>query len=659
MNTFTPTGNQVRNPGHIGIQNHGDADRVSFRNIRIQHIGEPYQPNLFTTFGITMSNTRQNSEIRGTPPYSFPAEEMPPSGTRGPAPEDTFDEVPMRMPDTTGTVRNLAAFRGQALPLRQADQRVYSKIHFFGTTSDGNGGGDFLLRFSDGSQQLVPVSFADWCAPTNTPAHHVAIGPLSQRYRTTGSDGARCAMYHVPADVTPGKTLVSVTLPRGTVTGTGGNRQAYLMALTLEEPNGGFRSPDLSGQVQFADDQTSPVSQHEVTPATPGGGDGWYTETVSVALSAADETGGSGLQRIQYRLNGGVAQDYVAGTPVQISTDGAYSFEYRAIDKAGNAEGFKAVPIKVDRTAPETAIRVDPAVPRGDGLWDDQPATVMLTARDGSGSGIAVTEVHFGDGNWQPYTGPIRLATDGVYDLHVRSVDVAGNDEDEQTVEIGIDQTAPTSTAQLTSAQPRGGGVHRAPVTVALAAVDAQSGVIELEYRLDGGEWQSYTSPFTVSALGGHLVEHRALDDAGNLENAKEASFAIGSTVQPGVGAEDAPLPPEPFVGLMPVDRLRVGALMRGDLRFRASCIAVGRGTLALTVTRKVARRLGLGKRTTLASRSVRCGDESRIDVALEPGRRVKRALRRADGSFTATLRLRMQGADGPASDSETLTLRG
>ena len=155
------------------------------------------------------------------------------------------------MPDTTGTVPNLAAFRGQTLPLRQADQRVYSKIHFFGTTADGNGGGDFLLRFSDGSQQIVPVAFADWCAPTNTPAHHVAIGPLSQRYRPTpqNSDGARCAIYHVPADVTPGKTLISVTLPRGTTSGTGGNRQAYLMALTLEEPNGGFRSPDLSGQV--------------------------------------------------------------------------------------------------------------------------------------------------------------------------------------------------------------------------------------------------------------------------------------------------------------------------------------------------------------------------------------------------------------------------
>ena len=657
VNTFTPAGNQVRNPGHIGIQNHGDGDRVSFRNIQVQQLGDqPYQPNLFTTIGITEFANRDRSEIRG--PFSLPAQEMPPSGTRGPAPEDTFDEVPVRMPNTSGTVSNFAAFRGQTLPLRQADQRIYSKIHFFGTTADGNGGGDFLLRYSDGSQQIVPVAFNDWCAPSNSAAHHVAIGPLSQRHRPSpnNSDGASCAIFHVPADVTPGKTLLSVTFPRGTTSGTGNNRVAYLMALTLEEPNGGFRSPDLSGQVLFADDQTSPVSQHQVNPAAPGGGGGWYQEPVAVTLSAADETGGSGLQRIQYRVNGGVAQDY-AGTPVQLTADGAAQFEYRAIDVAGNAEGFKAVPIKIDRTAPETTVKVEPDATRGPDEWDDRPAMVTISARDGNGSGVALTEVHFGDGNWQPYAAPINLGTDGRYELHVRSSDVAGNDEAEQVVDIGIDQSAPTSAAQLTSANPRSGGVHAAPVTVALSATDPQSGVDGLEYRLDGGQWQPYSAPFTVSALGGHLVEHRALDVAGNLENAKEATFSIVDPSQ--LGAQQVPLPPEPFVGLMPVNRIAVGALVRGGMRVRASCVAVGRGTLALVVTRKVARRLGLGSKTTLASRAVRCGDESRVSVVLEPSRKVKRALRRADGSFAATLRLRMNGTDGPASDTEKLTLRG
>ena len=60
---------------------------------------------------------------------------------------------------------------------------------------------------------------------------------------------------------------------------------------------------------------------------------------------------------------------------------------------------------------------------------------MTITARDGDGSGVALTEVHFGDGNWQPYAAPINLGTDGRYELHVRSSDVAGNDEAEQVVE--------------------------------------------------------------------------------------------------------------------------------------------------------------------------------------------------------------------------------
>jgi hypothetical protein len=47
------------------------------------------------------------------------------------------------------------------------------------------------------------------------------------------------------------------------------------------------------------------------------------------------------------------------------------------------------------------------------------------------------------------------------------------------------------------------------------------------------------------------------------------------------------------------------------------------------------------------------------MNVLLKPSGKVKRALRRADGSFPATLRLRMNGTDGPASDTEKLTLRG
>ena len=77
-------------------------------------------------------------------------------------------------------------------------------------------GGDFILRYVDDATQevttqTITVRFPDWCSGSNETAHW-AIGPLSQRYRTQGSDGARCGIFHVPADVLPGKPAVEVEL---------------------------------------------------------------------------------------------------------------------------------------------------------------------------------------------------------------------------------------------------------------------------------------------------------------------------------------------------------------------------------------------------------------------------------------------------------------
>src|SRR5262245_53903865 len=98
--------------------------------------GAAQAANLFTTVGITRSETRPNSQINGNPPYSLPAEEMPASGSVGTPPQDVSDDVPLRMPDTSGTKPNFAAFRSQVLTLAPEQQKGYQRLHFFGTTAD-------------------------------------------------------------------------------------------------------------------------------------------------------------------------------------------------------------------------------------------------------------------------------------------------------------------------------------------------------------------------------------------------------------------------------------------------------------------------------------------------------------------------------------------
>ena len=139
---------------------------------------------------------------------------MPPSGTVGTPPDDAADDVPLRMPDTSGTKPNLAEFRGQTLTLDPADQKNFTKLHFFGTTADGSGGGTFTLKYDTGPDQTVAVAFADWCAtPTAAGAHRdrpadpalpddrrrrCALLDLPRRDRQSGAD-AQARLGHAAA----------------------------------------------------------------------------------------------------------------------------------------------------------------------------------------------------------------------------------------------------------------------------------------------------------------------------------------------------------------------------------------------------------------------------------------------------------------------------
>jgi hypothetical protein len=609
-------------------------------------------PNLFNVIGITRSETRVNSQIPGNPPYSLPAEEMPPSRTVGAPPDDEFDDVPLRMPDTSGNLPNLAAFRGQVLNLRPEAQKQYIKIHFFGMTSDGGpAGGDFVLRYSDDSTQTIQVRFIDWCQRQDSAAHHLAIGPMSQRYRTTGGDGAQCSIFHVPADVQAGKTLVSITFPPSTTPGDP-PIQSYLMALTLEQAGAVFEMPDLSGRVPVPGDNIPPTTSHAFDPAEPNGGAGWYSDPVRVTLTATDE-GGSQVEQMMYRVDGGPPQPY--GGPFLLDADGEHTLEYRSIDGSGNAETFKSTTLKVDARAPATTATATPGLPLGPDGWYDGALKVTLSARDGSGSGAAATAYRLDGGGWLAYGGPFLIDQAGPHELQYSSSDVAGNSEDIRSLRVKVDKTPPVTTARLNGAEPR--AEYVGPVRVALVRSDGDgSGAVATEYRIGDGAWTPYAGAFDIDAIGGHRVDFRSRDLVGNVENYRSAIF----TIRPAIASGGPPARGAPFAALEPPARAQstIAALRRGRLAVRVSCQSVTGGTLRLLVSGSVAKRLDLGSRV-LASRSVRCGAEGRATVTLRPSLRIKRALTRASGAVTATLALRMSGAAGAVEDRVRVRLRG
>ena len=93
-------------------------------------------------------------------------------------------------------------------------------------------------------------------------------------------------------------------------------------------------------------------------------------------------------------------------------------------------------------------------------------------------------------------------------------------------VGTGGDTTPPTVSANVTGTQDSSGN-YVGSATVAVSASDTGSGVSTVEYRLDGGVWQTYSAPVQVSTIGAHTVRYRATDVAGNTSPEGSRSFTV------------------------------------------------------------------------------------------------------------------------------------
>lgn len=98
-------------------------------------------------------------------------------------------------------------------------------------------------------------------------------------------------------------------------------------------------------------DNDAPQSSHTITPATPDGLNDWYISDVTLDFTADDgtESWQSGVDHIEYRLNGGTWQ---TGNTITVTTDGEHDVDYKAIDEVGNEETPNSVDFKIDQTIP-------------------------------------------------------------------------------------------------------------------------------------------------------------------------------------------------------------------------------------------------------------------------------------------------------------------
>ena len=270
---------------------------------------------------------------------------------------------------------------------------------------------------------------------------------------------------------------------------------------------GNVESPKSASFTYAALDTTAPTTTSSFEPVSGA----VYSSGRPVTLSAADDSGGSGVGATYYRID---SAGYTAGSSFTVTGDGVHTFSYYSVDRAGNTEtAHDSNSFRIDTVAPVTACSATAGTYTGD-------QTFALTATDTNGSGVASTRWQL-DSTAGPWTTgtivsvPAPSSGTVSHTVYWYSTDVAGNTETTKSV-----------TVQVAAGGVTNGGVVAATGAPVLFTVPA--GVTRLTIDLYG----AMGSPTTGGPPGGRGGYLRAAIDVtpGQVLTLKVGKAASGST---------------------------------------------------------------------------------------------------------------------------------
>ena len=236
------------------------------------------------------------------------------------------------------------------------------------------------------------------------------------------------------------------------------------------------------------------------------------TSLTSAALTfTGTDTGGSGLDRFECRLDAGAWATCTSPRSYPGLTAGAHTFRLRAFDVAGNMSTVATWTWSIDTAPPTCTITTSTA------CSSDPTPRIDFSCSDSVG--IASRQCRLDAGAWGSCTTattylPSSLS-DGSHTVRVRATDTAGNVSVPAVHTWTVDATLPSLTITSSPSTPVASG----SASFSFSSSDSGCGPLTPTCRLDAGAFGSCSSPRNYSGLsdGSHTFRVRATDGAGNV----------------------------------------------------------------------------------------------------------------------------------------------
>ncbi|MCA9460060.1 MAG: hypothetical protein KC550_05935, partial [Nanoarchaeota archaeon] len=244
----------------------------------------------------------------------------------------------------------------------------------------------------------------------------------------------------------------------------------------------------------------------------------WQSTPFLITLSASDNA--SGVLNTTYRINGG---NWTNGTIIFINSPGNYSIEYFSSDLAGNIENINYISVGLDILKPTTSDNAPSS-------WQNSSFNITLNATDDAQ--VAYTNYRINGASWKSGTN-IVINSSGNFTIDYHSVDSIGNVENIKTINVLLDLTKPNASDNALNSW------QTSPYNITLAGNDTFSGLEQIYYRINGGNWTNGTK-IIINSSANHSIEYYAKDKANNTNQIKNI-FGLMDISKP-ITSDDAPI---------------------------------------------------------------------------------------------------------------------